>query len=412
MSGIKALRKIQLGKEATPGTQVVATAVYRGTGSLEDQRKMAFPNENIGLIVPSDAEEFTSQNLAEVTLGPDEASFEQLPYFLEAGIKKLAAPVADGGGTGKIYSYPLSLTSQNTIQALTIEGGDDNQVEFGTYFFAKEITLEGKWGEPLKASSKLTGQILGTGAYNTGTGIAFDNAHHITDSNSGFTVANGFASSMIIKVFGTTLNDGIYTVTARADGQLTVTENTATEAAGTLFYVRQWFTGGPTGLALPVVERIMFTKSKLFLDPVTNAIGTTQVSTLLKVFKLTFKTGINELGASNGTLNYSSHNITLPEFSLDLEFWANAAMANEKYTWRNNLPRVMRVQILGSALTTAGAYTYKTVNINAPGKWTKFTALQDQNGADFVTASFSGRYDPTLAYGPSLDVVNQLASLP
>src|ERR1035437_9479725 len=126
MSGIKTLRKIQWATEVTPGTQVPATAVWRGTGTEDDVRKMAFPVEDIGLIMPSDAEYYTQQWLSAISLGSDDASFEQLPYLFEAGIKKLAAPAADGAGSDKIYSYPLSLLSQNTLRYLSVEGGDDN----------------------------------------------------------------------------------------------------------------------------------------------------------------------------------------------------------------------------------------------------------------------------------------------
>ena len=39
MSGKKALRKIQLGQEATPGTIVAATTIWRGMGTIEDLRE-------------------------------------------------------------------------------------------------------------------------------------------------------------------------------------------------------------------------------------------------------------------------------------------------------------------------------------------------------------------------------------
>jgi hypothetical protein len=413
MSGIKTLRKIQWGKEVTPGTTVPATAVYRGTGTLQDARKMGFPSEDIGIIMPSDAEYYTQQYLSEINLGPDDASFEQLPYLFEAGIKKVGTPTADGGGSGKIYSYPLSLTSQNALQYLSLEGGDDNQAEFGPYHFVKEITLDGKWGEPLKVSAKTVGRTLDRGGFNAGTAISFDNAHHIIDSGTGFSVANGFATTMIVKVTGTVNNNGIYTVTARADGQLTVTENTATEAGGNASaMVQQWYTGGPAGLALPTVERMMFTKAKIFLDPAGGSMGGTPISNIVKSMKCTIKTGVGEFGAGNGDLNFGFAMITAPEVTVDVDFWANATMVIEKQNWRNQLARLMRIQVLGSTLTTAGTYTYKTLNINLPGKWTKFSTLQEQNGGDYVSAAFSGRYNPTVAVGPSFDVVNQLASLP
>ena len=48
--GIKALRRVQLGREATPGTIVVATAVWRGEGTIEDTRLVEQPSEDVGFI--------------------------------------------------------------------------------------------------------------------------------------------------------------------------------------------------------------------------------------------------------------------------------------------------------------------------------------------------------------------------
>jgi len=44
-AGIKALRKIQLGRESTAGTKVDADIVWRGTGVIQDnleQRTLAY----------------------------------------------------------------------------------------------------------------------------------------------------------------------------------------------------------------------------------------------------------------------------------------------------------------------------------------------------------------------------------
>jgi hypothetical protein len=126
MAGIKALRKIQLGREATAGTAVAATTVYRGLGTIEDQRKLVFPNEDVGLVVATDRA-YTAQYLAALSMESTEATFEQLPHILEAGIKSIGTGVADGVGTGKIYDYVLPEASKNTIKSYTIEGGDDRK---------------------------------------------------------------------------------------------------------------------------------------------------------------------------------------------------------------------------------------------------------------------------------------------
>ena len=50
MAGVKALRKVQLGLESTKGTAVAATALWRGTGTIEDKREVVFPDEDIGYL--------------------------------------------------------------------------------------------------------------------------------------------------------------------------------------------------------------------------------------------------------------------------------------------------------------------------------------------------------------------------
>ena len=56
MAGIRALRKIQLGREELrPGTKVDADIIWRGTGSIHDNMDLVFPTEDIGMLVPGGA---------------------------------------------------------------------------------------------------------------------------------------------------------------------------------------------------------------------------------------------------------------------------------------------------------------------------------------------------------------------
>ena len=50
MAGVKALRKIQIGRESTAGTAVPATEIWRGEGAGEDQRTVVFPVEDVGYL--------------------------------------------------------------------------------------------------------------------------------------------------------------------------------------------------------------------------------------------------------------------------------------------------------------------------------------------------------------------------
>ena len=46
MAGSRALRKIQLGKETTAGIAVAATTLWRGMGTVKDNREVVFPEED------------------------------------------------------------------------------------------------------------------------------------------------------------------------------------------------------------------------------------------------------------------------------------------------------------------------------------------------------------------------------
>ena len=50
MPGIKSLRRIQGGAEATAGTSVPATWIWRGTGVGKDLSAVTFVEEDIGLL--------------------------------------------------------------------------------------------------------------------------------------------------------------------------------------------------------------------------------------------------------------------------------------------------------------------------------------------------------------------------
>ena len=143
MPGLKALRRIQLGQESVDGTPVVATAIWRGLGTIEDTREVVFPEEDVGFVSPIDRS-YTPKLEGALAMDPIEATFEQLPYILTAGVKDITTGLADGPGTDLIYAYTFSTTAKNTIQIFTLEGGDDTQAEEFNYCFVTDFKLEGE----------------------------------------------------------------------------------------------------------------------------------------------------------------------------------------------------------------------------------------------------------------------------
>jgi len=126
MAGVKALRKIQLGDESPAGTAVAASTIWRGLGAIEDQREVVFAEEDVG-VLPGVDRTYTPKLLAALAMEETEATFEQLPYILEAGVKSVSG-VKDGDGSGYAYTFAFPTTAANTPLTYTIEMGDNQAV--------------------------------------------------------------------------------------------------------------------------------------------------------------------------------------------------------------------------------------------------------------------------------------------
>ncbi len=163
MGGKEALRRAQIGLEATPGTAVAATAVWRGRITLQSDEKIVLPEEDAGVFGGYDRSYIPFLG-ATAEFDDTPATFEQLPYLLNAGIAK-ATPARDGTGTGYIYTYTLAEDEEPEIATYTIEGGDNQQPEEMEYSFVNELTLKGASKEAVMMGAKWTGRRLTACSY-------------------------------------------------------------------------------------------------------------------------------------------------------------------------------------------------------------------------------------------------------
>lgn len=162
MSGRAGLRKVQIGLEATPGTAVPATEIWRGEcGGMDDQREVVFNEECVGY-VGGVGRTHTPKLLAGISLPATEASFEQVNVPLAFGIEDVSDGVADGVGSGYIYQYDAPSTTVNTVKAATVETGDDEQAEEAEYCTVERFSLTGRGGEAVKAASDWFGRQVAT----------------------------------------------------------------------------------------------------------------------------------------------------------------------------------------------------------------------------------------------------------
>lgn len=155
--GRKNLRRIQFGKEVTPGTAVVATTRWRGTGAIADKLVVKEIDEDIGILGDTDRS-VIPQLMGQLDLKDIACSFEQLQYLFAMGMGGPVTGVADGSGSDKIYTNNIPTTALPTTTSYTIEGGDDFEVERMEYTVATKIQIHGNAGEELQVNASLMGR--------------------------------------------------------------------------------------------------------------------------------------------------------------------------------------------------------------------------------------------------------------
>jgi hypothetical protein len=335
-NGIKALRKIQIGQEASAGgTTDIASTIWRGMGVITDNRETTFPEEDIG-ILGGTTRSYVAMSGGEISLEGD-ATFEQMPYIFNAGVYKTTATTDTG--SGYIYEWTAQNASTDPIestdlQTLMFEAGDNNEVEVMRFGFVREFNLSGNAAEAMAINATLQGrEVVGGQSYTA-------------------------------------------------------------------------------SLAIPTVESILFTKGKLYINPTTDSVGTTLVSNTMISADLSMVTGWQAVMTADGRLDFSFIKRIADEITLAITYEHNGSATAEKAAWRNQTERAIRLIFEGSALTSAGAYTYKTLIIDLWGKYSSFDALTDQDGNDVVVANFRAAYSSTAANKARFTIVNDLATLP
>lgn len=175
---------------------------------------------------------------------------------------------------------------------------------------------------------------------------------------------------------------------------------------------REWTTTTYTSLGLAAVEEMMFPKAKLYIDAIDGTMGSTQVIATMVDFSLRVDTGVRAIFTGDGFLYFTDARLRVrPEIKLELGMLYNSTTVTEISNWLAGTSRQIEIKLEGSALGTAGAYTYKTIKLQLPGSWEKFSGLDDVEGGDHVTGTFRSGYNTTSASGPQIIVVNENATL-
>lgn len=165
MAGVRKLRKLQLGQEAPAGTAVAASSIWRGVGTIKDDRAVTIRTEDVGFLGPIDSSYVPTLG-ATLEMEDTEVTFEQSGYVYLGAIDGSATGASDGGGgSGKIWTFSAAAATQKTPLTYTIEGGDNEQAEEMEYAHVTKFSLSGKPKEAIKISATWTGRQVVTSTY-------------------------------------------------------------------------------------------------------------------------------------------------------------------------------------------------------------------------------------------------------
>lgn len=168
-----------------------------------------------------------------------------------------------------------------------------------------------------------------------------------------------------------------------------------------------------TGVTLPTVEEINFGRSYLYIDPITSGttgLGATVKSNTLLGFSLTSKSGWVPVFTPAGTglfFDFIKY-VANEEPKLEITFEHDGSAETEITAARAETPRLLRLDINGTTLGTAGSFTTKKVRLNLAGKWEgPLKPIGEQDGNDIVTGTFAVRYDETASFRGQIQVVSE-----
>lgn len=167
-----------------------------------------------------------------------------------------------------------------------------------------------------------------------------------------------------------------------------------------------------SGLSVPTAETILFSKGKLYIDPSSDTIGTTQKSGTLISMELPFTTGWQAIPTGDGNLYFSQVKRVGEELTLQITFEHDSSATAEIAAWRAQTERAIRLIWTGNNLTTGGTHTTKKLTIDLYGKWVEFEPLDESDGNDRVTGTFRVGYSTAAAKKGTISIVNELTSLP
>ena len=224
--GNRAFRRVQIGKETTPGTAVAATAILFPDAdgfSMEEPRQFHEPEEERNSLAMNRRSTLSGIGPVSMQFNGD-ALFEQIQYWFDGLIKQavISQPDAVNSPTVYLWTWTPTFTALSNNRTYTLEFGDDVQAWEVEYSIVQSITLSGSPGQPVKISVTLVGRQMTDTTFTAALtpiapeGMAANKTQLYVDSVFGDLGDTELAGSLID--FSVTLDSGI-AVTKRLDGK-------------------------------------------------------------------------------------------------------------------------------------------------------------------------------------------------
>jgi hypothetical protein len=148
--GSRTFWKVQYGKEtfATKGTPVAATKKFLGSFNVPEDISPVYPDYNLSLRAKA-AESHIYQYLADgISLNVDNGYFQILPMMLSTTLLGNLTPAEKNSGKTdwEWLHVPSMSAGADTLDACTIQFGDDDQEYVSEYCIGKSFSLKGATG--------------------------------------------------------------------------------------------------------------------------------------------------------------------------------------------------------------------------------------------------------------------------
>lgn len=180
MPGKRKLAKIQLGDEGTAagyntgaGQATAATAIWRGpAGFFDDEEIPVFVEEDTGRFSGSDRTYIPKAGAA-LAVPETEATYEQLPYILMAGVEA-ETPSEATNSTGSAYTWTFEFATGTGKECMTytFEVGDNQEQEEAAYMFVEDFHITGAVDDAVKMSATWRGRQVSVTDFTTGISLA------------------------------------------------------------------------------------------------------------------------------------------------------------------------------------------------------------------------------------------------